>query len=61
MTPMDESIKRIEEAFGPVQLISARKVEQWLGIKDLNKTSIKIRMVGNRRVVPVQALARWLS
>ena len=58
---MNETIKAIEETFGPVQIVTAHQVEQWLGIKDLNKTSITIRMVGNRRVVPVQALARWLS
>ena len=57
----DCALKAIEAEFGKVQIITAHQVELWLGIKDLNKTSIPMRMVGTRRYVCVQALAEWLS
>ena len=58
---MDQTMQTIREIFGDAPLISARRIERWLGIKDLSKTSLKIKMVGNRRMVSALSLARWLS
>jgi len=58
---MEQTLQTIREIFGDAPLISARRIEKWLGIKDLSKTSLKIKMVGNRRMVSALSLARWLS